>query len=163
MACEPSARSASMFQLTAARRRLPTFFEGDFAAPGVSTHSRPKAAALACSIAAVGVRCFNSQPPEGGCLMGRPSKKAAVGFNSQPPEGGCRKKTAWHSVVARFQLTAARRRLLMVSKISFCNSLFQLTAARRRLPSSVKVKIASSRFQLTAARRRLRYLFLFSL
>ena len=59
--------SVFMFQLTAARRRqlpltggLLSFFWG-----------------------------FNSQPPEGGCLPGHLGHGQTAGFNSQPPEGGC--------------------------------------------------------------------------
>ena len=78
----------------------------------VSTHSRPKAAAspfVGCATAMTG---FNTQPPEGGCLMtnvlysaaryvsthSRPKAAAEherIGilrtacFNTQPPEGGC--------------------------------------------------------------------------
>ena len=32
---------------------------------------------------------FNTQPPEGGCLVNTYSKKAKGSFNTQPPEGGC--------------------------------------------------------------------------
>ena len=78
-----------------------------------------------------------------------------VGFNSQPPEGG------WVEVVTNgktqklFQLTAARRRLAIISVGSYMYILFQLTAARRRLGFTVASMKYSSLFQLTAARRRL--------
>ena len=77
----------------------------------VSTHSRPKAAAVGHIFLSTASKCFNTQPPEGGCARkaqesaqvrvsthSRP-KAAAVqrvrawaslwGFNTQPPEGGC--------------------------------------------------------------------------
>ena len=78
-------------------------------------------------------KCFNTQPPEGGCrrLLGvsevtkvsthsRPKAAARPGthatgettcFNTQPPEGGCaayRPRAMWAMM---FQHTAARRRL----------------------------------------------------
>ena len=32
---------------------------------------------------------FNTQPPEGGCIIKRHIKYKVKGFNTQPPEGGC--------------------------------------------------------------------------
>ena len=58
----------------------------------VSTHSRPKAAACAASNFLLLVAGFNTQPPEGGCLKFKSSKKCRLRFNTQPPEGGCPKK-----------------------------------------------------------------------
>ena len=77
----------------------------------VSTHSHPKVAACKKDWAVLLIRCFNTQPPEGGCaLIGihrpiqaqfqhtatrrwlRSVKDIEVrvgGFNTQPPEGGC--------------------------------------------------------------------------
>ena len=60
-------------------------------------------------------------------------------FNSQPPEGGCVIKTARKPTKKRFQLTAARRRLPRRPGKAAATRRFQLTAARRRLrrrPSS---------------------------
>ena len=75
----------------------------------VSTHSRPKAAALLPSGKVVFMMfqhtaarrrlilktsitspayCFNTQPPEGGCFGLTPILAAVGGFNTQPPEGG---------------------------------------------------------------------------
>ena len=54
------------FQLTAARRRLRQ----------TCRQSRP-------------LRCFNSQPLEGGCHSFQSGCSACCGFNSQPLEGGC--------------------------------------------------------------------------
>ena len=69
-AAASSARSnipgAVSFQLTAARRRLPT------SPTGLSITG-----------------CFNSQPPEGGCLAAYQYQCLIPSFNSQPPEGGC--------------------------------------------------------------------------
>ena len=55
-----------VFQLTAARRRLPKRCK-DISAR----------------------ESFNSQPPEGDCLAERGGGSVKGGFNSQPPEGGC--------------------------------------------------------------------------
>ena len=104
-------RQFGLFQLTAARRRLLTDNEHDLAVLRVSTHSRPKAAALwPCrylvglpvsthsrpkAAAQTGCRawrarqCFNSQPPEGGCGQRYDQRPFRYRFNSQPPEGGC--------------------------------------------------------------------------
>ena len=80
-----------MFQHTAARRRLPSIVKGQKNQELVSTHSRPKAAAWLCGIwsyfatlfqhtaarrrllgfvefGRISQPCFNTQPPEGGCL-----------------------------------------------------------------------------------------------
>ena len=79
--------------------------------PLVSTHSRPKAAA----VDGVGkfARCF--------------------GFNTQPPEGGCMPAPASMFLHAWFQHTAARRRLQARLMPAATHSPFQHTAARRRL------------------------------
>ena len=77
--------------------------EGGCGGPGrarqhtdVSTHSRPKAAALREGAIEEAAESFNTQPPEGGCvekdLLGN---DALESFNTQPPEGGC--PLAWHA------------------------------------------------------------------
>ena len=100
-------------------------------------------------------RCFNSQPPEGGCQIQFEDWHVLTRFNSQPPEGGC--ATAHDLTILRnlFQLTAARRRLLRRQYSYMFSKKFQLTAARRQLPSSSRIRCAQLMFQLTAARRRL--------
>ena len=102
---------AEMFQHTAARRRLhlPAGMRagiGDVsthsrpkaaavAALGaalegvVSTHSRPKAAALRHYLYPQTLPGFNTQPPEGGCLLTVQTFPLVCCFNTQPPEGGC--------------------------------------------------------------------------
>ena len=99
-------------------------------------------------------------------------------FNSQPPEGGWPLSTIYLNQTSQFQLTAARRRLDVMSillskeqavsthsrpkaagsyRTSVLNSLlwFQLTAARRRLEIPPYPRKTLMMFQLTAARRRL--------
>ena len=56
------------FQHTAARRRLLAHDKSPWLASSVSTHSRPKAAALLLGGRAHIRRGFNTQPPEGGCI-----------------------------------------------------------------------------------------------
>ena len=60
----------SVFQLTAARRRLASPAPRQAGCSHVSTHSRPKAAGF-CSRFSAGMSIsFNSQPPEGGWVSG---------------------------------------------------------------------------------------------
>ena len=53
--------------------------------------------------------CFNTQPPEGGCLSKRLCGYKFTSFNTQPPEGGCQQIEQTHLIVKRFQHTATRR------------------------------------------------------
>ena len=99
-------------------------------------------------------------------------------FNTQPPEGGCIIGFNLFPYLLQFQHTAARRRLLpkidtlkadiAVSThsrpkaaaigrqpTSACNCRFQHTAARRRLRRVSMLKTVALPFQHTAARRRL--------
>ena len=106
---------AFVFQLTAARRRLVNMEARQKGAEAVSTHSRPKAAGWIRKQQALALKRFNSQPPEGGWDDG---EVVIVGqqfrFNSQPPEGGWRIQYFSTYNAAMFQLTAARRRLVIV-------------------------------------------------
>ena len=99
---------------------------------------------------------FNTQPPEGGCLILPILQKSAQKFqhtaarrrlrrfilspckpccfNTQPPEGGCARPHGTMPAWTEFQHTAARRRLLIRCSGGFCLGAFQHTAARRRLP-----------------------------
>ena len=123
----------SMFQHTAARRRLDDPFLLNAFAADVSTHSRPKAAGLKLSLLFFIYYSFNTQPPEGGWAR----EAAKVGylhcFNTQPPEGGWLAVIAYNLIKTGFQHTAARRRL-GTNRLNIDNHvLFQHTAARRRL------------------------------
>ena len=55
------------FQHTAARRRLPLHVKCKSGDKVVSTHSRPKAAAIVLVLKNSLIIGFNTQPPEGGC------------------------------------------------------------------------------------------------
>ena len=83
----------------------------------VSTHSRPKAAGASAFSRGFSSNSFNTQPPEGGWSR------------------GCTPSPTW----ARFQHTAARRRLAKVDFMFFLLiNKFQHTAARRRLAAGLK-------------------------
>ena len=77
----------------------------------------------------------------------------AVSTHSRPKAagGGVSK---WYKP-NKFQLTAARRRLVTSNGTTVTGTQFQLTAARRRLVRSIHTKSRQKMFQLTAARRRL--------
>ena len=62
--------------------------------------------------------CFNTQPPEGGCLRITSFSTAHDCFNTQPPEGGCFHKISKTLRGNQFQHTATRRWLLSTHKPS---------------------------------------------
>ena len=83
------------FQHTAARRRLDPIKLALSGHSEVSTHSRPKAAGYKKGIYNQWIRCFNTQPPEGGWPFAHHIKTAMM----------------------LFQHTAARRRLEVLRSI----------------------------------------------
>ena len=85
--------------------------------PSVSTHSRPKAAALPSRDLIADSVGFNTQPPEGGCGLPNIDESRKSSFNTQPPEGGCLLYIRYDKALVRFQHTAARRRLLLLTPI----------------------------------------------
>ena len=78
----------SMFQHTAARRRLDVFNVLFFPVLWVSTHSRPKAAGNQRRQCHLDSFCYNTQPPYGGWLFIAGYTLFSSSFNTQPPEGG---------------------------------------------------------------------------
>ena len=185
----------TLFQHTAARRRL-AYLRHDEGAYRVSTHSRPKAAdsaTIAWSVTRrfqhtaarrrlqawmwckISYGCFNTQPPEGGCLKHTVVCKLSCCFNTQPPEGGWIRRLAAnpaHLVSTHSRPKAADQlRVHMGAAISFNTQppeggwsrheredrlgRFQHTAARRRLFYLDEAFIFPFKFQHTAARRRL--------
>ena len=60
-------------------------------------------------------------------------------------------------IIEEFQLTAARRRLVVKRGSKSAQIKFQLTAARRRLVMPTLPTNSGNVFQLTAARRRLAF------
>ena len=125
----------------------------------VSTHSRPKAAGNSRSQGYVVYPVSTHSRPKaaGSAPICRPP--ASIGFNSQPPEGGWPPFACNTLITQRFQLTAARRRLVFPGLLPHKISGFQLTAARRRLGVSAWLSPPLLAFQLTAARRRLVWTF----
>ena len=144
------------FQHTAARRRLPPSLCTSSAVLPVSTHSRPKAAAsvyeyfmsepmfqhtaarrrllmmdTSCEVICV---CFNTQPPEGGCLNGKIHVGLSHCFNTQPPEGGCAGYRAELDLSNCFNTQPPEGGCQMLSSYAEYDVPFQHTAARRRLP-----------------------------
>ena len=167
--------------------------------PAVSTHSRPKAAASSFLFFRNPHKSFNTQPPEGGCnthhqsgkgrqvsthsrpkaaavMSGRPIDIADVSTHSRP-KAAARGSASVSSTGAKFQHTAARRRLrrFILSPCKPCCfntqppeggcarphgtmpawTEFQHTAARRRLLIRCSGGFCLGAFQHTAARRRL--------
>ena len=125
---------SSMFQHTAARRRLPSISTPFIFKTSVSTHSRAEAAATSASNISSNNKCFNTQPRGGGCFSQHTAiNRATVCFNTQPRGGGCScsprqptsccrfntqprgggcERNLWAELqYKRFQHTAARRRL----------------------------------------------------
>ena len=110
----------SMFQHTAARRRLHKRPDDKTLHQKVSTHSRPKAAAH-------------------GLIQ---LKRRRRGFNTQPPEGGCLKRLMNKRKELVFQHTAARRRLLLV----FCiEPGYHLVSTHSRPKAAATSKVSARR------------------
>ena len=99
------------FQHTAARRRLPSLRRCSSAERGVSTHSRPKAAASTSSARVTVSVVSTHSRPKAAAFHIYPLSKHAASFNTQPPEGGCSKFIRYDCTIFEFQHTAARRRL----------------------------------------------------
>ena len=81
---------------------------------------------------------------------------AKTSFNTQPPEGGCLLIHASHLIEPKFQHTAARRRLHLNEKIDFLLTIVS-THSRPKAAANIECKfeLAIIEFQHTAARRRL--------
>ena len=167
----------SLFQLTAARRRLHGGGDAAEAEAGVSTHSRSKAAAV-FTIKFNHIIYVSTHSRSKAAAASTPTPAPPIiCFNSQPLEGGCSVKSGRRTAIAKFQLTAARRRLRQARGAGAahyrfnsqpleggCDPVvitdafkypFQLTAARRRLQCTGDRQKMGVQFQLTAARRRL--------
>ena len=173
----PCTPPSSVFQHTAARRRLPARAPASLCAALVSTHSRPKAAAAAAptpnytawfqhtaarrrlparpNLHARAMPRFNTQPPEGGCQPVGLTHASRTSFNTQPPEGGCLRNLNLYplrKVSTHSRPKAAATRRIWYRWISIW---FQHTAARRRLRACICSLCLDCQFQHTAARRRL--------
>ena len=132
MPCACSCAAICAFQHTAARRRLGVQVDVFPERPGVSTHSRPKAA-------------------------GDPQSETNR-LNEFQHTAARRRLVCWVQMALKrkkFQHTAARRRLVLLCRMQLRRRLFQHTAARRRLESLATHAAGLRMFQHTAARRRL--------
>ena len=79
----------------------------------VSTHSRPKAAAVLYCRTTLGQKCFNTQPPEGGCgVTDSPASVGTTVSTHSRPKAAAKYRVSCTIAEAVFQHTAARRRLL---------------------------------------------------
>ena len=99
------------FQHTAARRRLPTLNCFFVSFLGVSTHSRPKAAAVSSDCTTAFAKVSTHSRPKAAALCEVFVANINTSFNTQPPEGGCLSSRAVARRALSFQHTAARRRL----------------------------------------------------
>ena len=126
-----------------------------FALIQVSTHSRPKAAAMLSSQYRDERKGFNTQPPEGGCFVLPTSKNLPSCFNTQPPEGGCMGRRRHRRSPHCFNTQPPEGGCFISTPILPKAILFQHTAARRRLQGAKFDDKNEDVFQHTAARRRL--------
>ena len=112
-----------MFQHTAARRRLQRSIQ----------HSTRRN------------KCFNTQPPEGGCRsIANPTLHHLLSFNTQPPEGGCKLNILTQATFMSFNTQPPEGGCLSLLINALTVSKFQHTAARRRLPLTPKRNVVRS-------------------
>ena len=101
----------------------------------VSTHSRPKAAATSAPSTWSKWQSFNSQPPEGGCGRAKNHPRRLQRFNSQPPEGGCCLIIKMPRIIGVSTHSRPKAAAWCVNANDY-RLTFQLTATRRRLPDT---------------------------
>ena len=104
---------SSEFQLTAARRRLVLTQNTANECEDVSTHSRPKAAGGTLFLNRASSTVSTHSRPKASGVNGCSCECGERRFNSQPPEGGWASYIFSLNFVPLFQLTAARRRLVI--------------------------------------------------
>ncbi len=99
-----------LFQHTAARRRLAE--RRPVEASRTCFNTQPLEGGWAVFVEkGFFMKCFNTQPLEGGWLYPNHAVSQETCFNTQPLEGGWNRPMRPASPTARFQHTAARRRL----------------------------------------------------
>ena len=167
-----------MFQHTATRRWLPIQYLAARVAELVSTHSHPKVAAPKASASANHAEqfqhtatrrwlprycirvassvCFNTQPPEGGCLPIWLRPAQGYLFQHTATRRWLRIRRGLPCKHQGFQHTATRRWLLVPVPPYALKTMFQHTATRRWLRVGRNLLSHSSKFQHTATRRWLR-------
>ena len=130
----PRLNGISMFQHTAARRRLVRSIRNIILSITVSTHSRPKAAGFSDLFKIILCRTFQHTAARRRLASGICSCGIFKScFNTQPPEGGWTNFCCIGKRLHWFQHTAARRRLDLSMRNDNAQQQFQHTAARRRL------------------------------
>ena len=167
----------SLFQLTAARRRLVAQSGAQQPPIQVSTHSRPKAAGrlfpsetklnkqfqLTAARRRLGQHAaprqqhhrFNSQPPEGGWVWDLFGKSyVCVSTHSRPKAAGHAEENG-AGQAGGFNSQPPEGGWQAKQTPRRQSAPFQLTAARRRLGAVFFHLVGQCLFQLTAARRRL--------
>ena len=78
--------------------------------------------------------CFNTQPPEGGCKRLKWLIKLTICFNTQPPEGGCQIEAKATARVMKVSTHSHPKvAALERSREQYLKELFQHTATRRWL------------------------------
>ena len=100
-----------LFQHTAARRRLEMTSLTAERAVFVSTHSRPKAAGCRNPAIRPSLAVSTHSRPKAAGPKSAAGRRPKYCFNTQPPEGGWVFVVGVFDIDARFQHTAARRRL----------------------------------------------------
>ena len=120
----------------------------------VSTHNHPKVAASLSSLLTASYASFNTQPPEGGCVLSFRTKifVVTVSTHSHPKVAAQLEPLSIH-LIFKFQHTATRRWLQTSPEVNLSDLVFQHTATRRWLPPFLIFCISSSKFQHTATRR----------
>ena len=168
----------TMFQHTAARRRLRQQHSAFVLIKAVSTHSRPKAAARTRRTTLRKMSMFqhtaarrrlriwlgrscqglvvstHSRPKAAACVTSSDQSCTSC-FNTQPPEGGCGKSCAVGRAKHGFNTQPPEGGCDGYMQTRTDRFLFQHTAARRRLLRRAQPKRPPPLFQHTAARRRL--------
>ena len=128
-----------MFQHTATRRWLLRRSKIKLEFVLVSTHSHPKVAASLPILNVLYPHSFNTQPPEGGCLLFCVGIYLMTCFNTQPPEGGC----LFGLSITPLQIVSTHSHPKVAA---FCLrwSFFSATVSTHSHP-----KVAASKFRLT--------------
>ena len=124
----------SQFQHTAARRRLQIVSTPILTAEKCFNTQPPEGGCHHRYLQPLqGLACFNTQPPEGGCKKAVATAAAEHSFNTQPPEGGCDSYSPLVVSQVGFNTQPPEGGCYGVILSNYGFTLFQHTAARRRL------------------------------
>ena len=125
-------------------------------ATSVSTHSRPKAAAVVMLLNVDGSTVSTHSRPKAAASKIAFISRSRICFNTQPPEGGCPRLKRGIFKGIKFQHTAARRRL---HDFFYCISCSKPVSTHSRPKAAAVINYddvwLGGKFQHTAARRRL--------